>query len=213
MHVALVLVIAAATIAFAVGAVLEKSEHHDEGGSSAANTEPSVNPGDAALGQFVSGESGEEPAAEPTNESTESGGEGGTAHSEPSEPAPGETHAEGSATGEGESAAERASEGSTNEDLLGLDPESTPLVIAAIAGSLFLAFAVWMRPNAALLLVVVCLAMLFFAALDVREALHQSDESNGGLVIVASLVAVLHLSAAGMAGYLARLSLPRPAAT
>jgi len=37
-----------------------------------------------------------------------------------------------------------------------------------------------------LLLAVVALAMPLFVALDIREAIHQGEESNTGLVILAS---------------------------
>jgi hypothetical protein len=90
-----------------------------------------------------------------------------------------------------------------SEDLLGIDPESTALVVLAIFGSLLLAAAVWLRPEATPVLALVGLAMLFFAALDIREAVHQSDESNGGLMALALCIATLHLAAGGLAIWLA----------
>jgi hypothetical protein len=57
----------------------------------------------------------------------------------------------------------------------------------------------------ALLLALVAVAMLLFGALDIREAIHQGDESNTGLVILASVIAILHLGAGGLAAYLSWL--------
>ena len=41
--------------------------------------------------------------------------------------------------------------------------------------------------------------MVVFAALDVREVIHQLDEDNGGLALLAGVVAGLHLAAAAVA--------------
>lgn len=113
--------------------------------------------------------------------------------------------------GGSETAAKHASE-THSEKLLGLDPEAAGLVVAAAVASLLLALAVWFRPEQTLLFLLVAAAMLLFAALDIREAIHQSDESKSGLVVLASVIALLHLAAGGLALYLARLrSRARPA--
>jgi hypothetical protein len=77
-------------------------------------------------------------------------------------------------------------------------------VALAAAFSIVLAIAVWVRPRWALLLVAVAFAMVVFSALDVREVVHQLDESNGGLAVLAGLVAVCHLAAAAVAGLMGR---------
>ena len=46
--------------------------------------------------------------------------------------------------------------------------------------------------------------MVAFAVLDVREVVHQLDEDNGGLALLAGVVAALHLGAAAVALALAR---------
>jgi hypothetical protein len=93
---------------------------------------------------------------------------------------PGEPHVE-AAESEGEAAeAEPVSE--DDETLLGIDAESTPLVVA----------------------VVIAVAMLVFAVLDLREVFHQADEANAGLAALAAAVAALHLGAAGLAFSLSR---------
>jgi hypothetical protein len=59
----------------------------------------------------------------------------------------------------------------------------------------------------ALRLTLVALLALAWAALDVREVVHQLDESHAGVAIAAS---VLHLAAEAIAGVLAaRVSAPR----
>jgi hypothetical protein len=207
--VALVAVIVLATAAFGIGAALEKSEHHNEGSEGAAL------PGSvftAASGgwdtMLVSGES-----SEAGGEAGDSGGE--THTTEPSKPkkeAPSAAPKQHSERGEvgnetsGETSEAGHSEGggeSHSEDLLGIDPESTALVVLAIVGSLALAAAVWLLPEAIPLLALVGLAMLFFCALDIREAVHQSDESNTSLMALALVVASLHLVAGGLAIWLA----------
>jgi uncharacterized membrane protein len=80
--------------------------------------------------------------------------------------------------------------------VLGVDLEATPFVVLAAAFSLGLALAVWLRPEWRLLLALVAAAMVVFAALDVREVVHQLDEDNGGLAMLAGVVAALHLAAA-----------------
>src|SRR6476620_158456 len=70
------------------------------------------------------------------------------------------SHAEGTA---GE-----VSHSDSSEELLGIDPEAVGLVIVAVVVSLILAAAVWIRPELRGLFPLVALAMLAFAALDVR---------------------------------------------
>ena len=62
----------------------------------------------------------------------------------------------------------------------------------------------WLRPGSRPLLALVVLAMVAFAVLDVREVVHQLDEDNGGLALLAAAVAALHLGVAAVAVALAR---------
>jgi hypothetical protein len=82
---------------------------------------------------------------------------------------------------------------------LGIDVEAWPFVALAAAASLALAAAAVARPRAVALLLVVAAAMLAFAALDVREVVHQLDEDRTALTILAAAVAALHLAAAAVA--------------
>jgi hypothetical protein len=137
--------------------------------------------------------------------------------------APSERHSE-----QGESRGARSSEGgaetageetggggeshSESEDLLGVNPEATALVVVAVAASIFLAFAVWLRPQP-LVLVAVILLGLAFAALDAREFVHQVNESRAGIAVIAAALAVLHAGVAALAAALLRHSALRAAAS
>lgn len=202
----LIALIVVATAAFGIGAAIEKSQHHNESSEGAALPGTVFTAANGASDTIlVSGESSESGA-----EAGQSGGETHTTvPSKPkkkpsSAPAP-EQHSDSAESGN-ETSGETTGAGHSesggeihSEDLLGIDPESTVLVVLAIVGSLALAAAVWSWPEAIPVLALVGLAMLFFCALDIREAVHQSDESNGGLMALALTVAALHLAAAGLA--------------
>ena len=138
----------------------------------------------------------------------------GENHTEPTSAVVGEAgesgevgHEEGAASGEEARANE--SGGSHGEEkgaetFLGIDYEAVPFIVLAAAFSLALAAAVWRRPASVPLLALVIVAMLAFTALDVREVVHQLDEGNGGLALLAGVVAALHLAVAGVAIALAR---------
>jgi hypothetical protein len=96
-----------------------------------------------------------------------------------------------------------ADEGSA-ERFLGTDYEAVPFIVLAAAFSLVLAVAVWLRPGSRQLLVLVAIAMIGFAVLDVREVVHQLDEDTGGLALLAGVVAALHLGVAAVAFALVR---------
>jgi len=101
---------------------------------------------------------------------------------------------------------EGSGEPNGEETVVGIDPESTPLVVFAIVASLLLAAGCWFRPGWQWLLVVTAFATAAFAVLDFRELIHQLDESNTGLAFVAGAVAVLHVAASVTAVILRRQS-------
>ena len=109
-----------------------------------------------------------------------------------------ESHLEGEEA-EGLTESEGEADEEESETLLGIDLESTPLVILAVLGSLALAAGVWLRPDLGWLLALAGIAMGAFAILDVREFFHLLDESLEGIAVLAALVAVLHASAAVLA--------------
>ena len=101
----------------------------------------------------------------------------------------------------GESPAEAEGEG---ERLLGIDTESTPLLVLAVIGGLALAALAATRwGRLASMLLAIAVIAVAWAALDAREAVHQLDEARTGIAAIAIVVAVLHLSAAAIAGRLA----------
>ncbi len=89
---------------------------------------------------------------------------------------------------------------------LGVNVEAVPFVGLAVASSIALALAVWIRPRMVLLLLGMAGAMLVFALLDIREVSHQSDEARTGLAVLAGAIAALHLAAAVVASLMARVA-------
>jgi hypothetical protein len=153
---------------------------------------------------------------------------GNSHHSEHGQPAPsGEaSHAEGAAES-GESSGHRAAEGThqagageREEEFkpFGVDIEAAPFIALAAVASFALALVAWLRPRTIALLALIGIAMLAFAVLDVREIVHQTNESNTGLAILAAIIALLHLAAAAIATLMIRAARrdhesPVPAAT
>jgi hypothetical protein len=137
-----------------------------------------------------------EPAAA---HASETGGESGE---------PAGAHGEGGAsqaTASGEAGHVESGTGHTeSERLLGVDVESTPLVVLAVLAGLALAALaasrIGLRHGFLLAVVVIGLA---WAALDIREVVHQLDESRTGVAVVAMAVAALHLTVAAISGRLA----------
>ena len=86
-----------------------------------------------------------------------------------------------------------------SETILGINPESTGAVAAAVMVSLVLAAALWFWRTPAVLIVAAVFALLF-AALDLREVAHQLSEARNGLAAIALLAAVLHVGVAVLAG-------------
>jgi hypothetical protein len=167
----LALLVVVATALFVVGVSVEKTsgDSHDEPAAAQHG-------GAAESGEGNPGEAGE--AGEGGEVRARETGEAGEAHTE---------------AGVGEPT------GGADETLLGVDLEATGFVVLAAALSLALAAAVWLRPEWRWVLAVAFVVMLGFAALDVREVGHQLDEDDGGLALLAGVVAALHLGAAGMA--------------
>ena len=114
-----------------------------------------------------------------------------------------ESHAEGGEESEASHADEGAEQGEGEFQPFGIDIEALPFIVLAALASLAMAAAVWTRPTSLLVLGIVAIAMLLFAALDVREVFHQADESRTGLAVLAGVVAALHLAAAAAIALLA----------
>lgn len=83
----------------------------------------------------------------------------------------------------------------SSETLLGLNPEAPALVALAAIMSVVFAVLILTVPFRGVG-VVIAAAMLVFTALDIREVVHQLNESRTGLALWAALVAGLHLTTA-----------------
>jgi hypothetical protein len=113
---------------------------------------------------------------------------------------PGEQQSQPEASGgDADSASKPGSDRIHKEaSLFGINTEAVGLVIAAVLASLLLALAVWMRPIPLVYVAAVAFGLVF-AGFDVREVLHQIDESRAGLIAIAALLAGLHLLVAALA--------------
>jgi uncharacterized oligopeptide transporter (OPT) family protein len=109
------------------------------------------------------------------------------------------THQEGSA---GESGGESTEHADSHREkgvtLLGINTESLGLEIAAIVVSLALAAAALLLRRRLVLLAIIAFGLVF-AAGDVRELVHQINESHAGIAAIAATLIVLHLIIAGTA--------------
>ena len=101
-----------------------------------------------------------------------------------------------------ESTSEAAEQGGAAEQeatrLLGVNLESTRLVVVAIGVSVALAAATW-RTDRKLVLLATGIFAAGFAALDVAELRHQIEESAATIAVIAAIVALLHAAAALLA--------------
>jgi hypothetical protein len=117
---------------------------------------------------------------------------------------------EGQANATTEGTEQHRSAGESGEELLGINPESAGLTAVVAVLSLLLAALLVVRPGKGLLVTVVVVGPAF-AALDAREVLHQANESNAGLLVMALITGLLHLSVAVVAA--AGLRSPNAVAT
>ncbi|HLZ21132.1 MAG TPA: hypothetical protein VKQ30_03295 [Ktedonobacterales bacterium] len=92
-----------------------------------------------------------------------------------------------------------AATANNQEAIFGINPESTPLIVMAIAGSIAVVAAVWFYWRRAAVLWAAGAVMTAFAVLDIVEVAHQVAEVHTTLIILAGTVAVLHLAAAVLA--------------
>jgi hypothetical protein len=181
----------------------ETNAHTEQGGSESHKGRESANSGESG----ESGNSGDSGESANSGESGESGksGESGE-HNQSTAPT-------GTRTSSGKSPTEAPGHPEASETLLGVNPESSGLLAVAVAVSLLLAAGAWWLSASPLVLGVVALAMAAFGALDIREVIHQADESRTGLMLLAALVAILHFAAALLAARAAvatRRAEPRP---
>jgi heme/copper-type cytochrome/quinol oxidase subunit 3 len=90
---------------------------------------------------------------------------------------------------------EQAEASEPSETILGINLESTPLVVLAVIISVALAAATW-RTDHRLILLVTAVFAVGFAALDVAEFSHQIKKSALGIATLAAIIALLHAATA-----------------
>jgi hypothetical protein len=115
-----------------------------------------------------------------------------------------ETGSESGSTtsGEGTKPAEQHTEpaqGEAGAKILGINTESLALSIVAVVASMLLAVGVWIGVWPRWVLLAVIGFGLVFAAGDIREVIHQANESNDGLAATAATLIVLHLLVSALA--------------
>ena len=198
MRAALIALIVLATVGFVIGTSTERHNAHNESAAQLKAERSASGSGTETTATTTSESGGETPA-----EHAAEGGEEGE---------PSENTSTSAGTG-GETPAEHAAEGGTrsgepHKELrpFGIDIEALPFVALAALASLALAALGWARPGLVPGLVAIAVAMFVFGVLDVREAFHQSDEHQTGLVILAVGIAALHFGAAGCAAAMAARS-------
>ena len=102
-------------------------------------------------------------------------------------------------------AAETAGEVAHSEGtVFGIGPDSPLLVIGAVLVSLALAAVVLRKAGGGAGLAAVAAVCIVFAAFDFREGAHQAEVERTGVLVIALVVGVGHLLAAGYAGLLSR---------
>jgi hypothetical protein len=221
-------VLLVSAVLFAVGSLIERSkesttaaaaERSGETGAPAAESAarpkseqvhetPRSAPGgpERAVARGEAG--GETRSGAPAHAETRSG-DSGNARAASAERGPGETAAQlssesrrsvgkDSQTGSGETARERLGERHSEAKLLGINPEALSLLVIAVIVSVLLAATIWFRPLVPVLIAIVGFGLLF-AALDVREVLHQVDESRTSLIVIAGALIGLHFLVAMLA--------------
>jgi hypothetical protein len=203
LRIATAVAVAGSAIAFTVGISAERSSrHHETAAEHAAETGAAPGPSTTAASSAPEGNAEHEPetaSAEPTTDGAQSS-------------APGEHGSDGDA-GDGTTSHEAAEHsasgeaaGGENEKLLGINVESTPVIVLAdVIAALLIAALLWIPVGGLLILGILTVAFGFGAfGLDIREAIHQHREGHGGLLATAIVVAALHLLVAVLGAALVR---------
>ncbi len=108
----------------------------------------------------------------------------------------------GSESGNGEPVQHvEKSHGEAGATILGVNTESVALTVVAVILSLLLAAAIWLVRSQLVLLAVAGFGLVF-AAGDIRELVHQLNESHAGIAAIAAVLIVLHLAVAAVAALL-----------
>jgi hypothetical protein len=147
-----------------------------------------------AIAEHSSGDTHTEPAVAHADEATATERTGDQADESPEHVA-----AEREATDSG------AKPASAENSVLGVNVESRPLLIVGVLAGLGLAtLAAGRIGRRRDFLIAVIAITLPWTALDVREVVHQLDESRTAVAVIAIVVAGLHIAAAAISGRLAQ---------
>ena len=126
-------------------------------------------------------------------------------HSEPAEAQAQESSELEGAHEEAAGSVEARVEPDEDERVLGVDLESTAFILVAVAAGLALAAAAATQlGRARWFLLFVVVVMAFATVFDVRELIHQLEESRTDVAVLAAAVAILHLAAAAVSARVAR---------
>lgn len=93
---------------------------------------------------------------------------------------------------------EQGAEPGSSETILGINPESPRLVVAAVVVSLFLAAAIFLR-SGPLILGAAGAFGLIFAFVDALEILHQFQERRPSIAAIAAIAALAHITVTSLA--------------
>ena len=191
----LALLLVATAALFAIATTIERSQrsHHSENSATktaeipsetTSSSETTTNPSSEANGGADEKAAGNGETTT-TSSSETNGGADEKAAGAAETPAAAETHVESS------------------EKLFGIDTESVAAMIAAISVSLGLAAAVWWRLERLWLWLTLAFGVVF-AAGDIREVIHQLNESRNTVATLAAILIAAHLAVAVLAGLILR---------
>ena len=174
MRAAMATLLVASALLFGIGILIERGTGSPGTPHVEATSPPSGSTAPHVEGSSEAGEAGASPAAE-ASATTAEAGESPGAHTETT----------------------------STESILGIDPEAPPLVAVAIILSLLAAYLVW-RDGRRIVVIGAIVVALGFAALDLLEVSHQVRKGTTLVAIIAGLVAVGHLLAAGFGAAIVR---------
>lgn len=199
MRATLVGLMVVATVGFVIGTSIERHNAHHESAAQLKAESAAVQTATETASATTTESSGESAATH----TAEAGGEKAASPTPTTTTATTESAGESPAAHAAESGAAHSAEQHKELRPFGVNVEAVPFSALAVLASLALAALGWTRPRWLPGLVLIAVSMVVFGVLDVREAFHQSDENQTGLVILAAAIAVLHFGAAGCAAVMA----------
>ncbi|MEO6397022.1 MAG: hypothetical protein ABIP13_01000 [Tepidiformaceae bacterium] len=99
----------------------------------------------------------------------------------------------------GDSLENESAEHSESETILGINPESPILIVAALAISVGLVVLAAARSRSRPILLLIAVAAIGFALFDLLEVAHQAKTERYGILVLALIAAGAHLAAGALA--------------